>query len=385
MEAPEDFFGEDVRRDATDAKSWEAVKEPVVKRWEASPGVTVDFELRDETLRLLEKTPTADLEAWMRALRPTKWTDDDKDVPLQLREMLMTVLVQREGASFIRSLDEHPLEGGGIDVSEAVDHWIRHDPVAVLDWLDGEVPEEIERRLDSYREDSFECLSVKDPAEFERRVVLEDAEMREGLLERHAIRKGSGEGRAGLLAKAAASPHGDAMALWQGLLRREGMDDPARAYATLKELDVSPEDRAELDEDLVFHLLYPARSLVVEPTNGTDGSDVMQAWVERNTGESVSERMLRTFGMWSESDPERAAMWVAEQPAGFRHEAFGKVLHEEPIDHPEEFAGKVARIGDADVRHAMQRRLKASWREKNPEEAAEWEKGLPEEERERLK
>lgn len=377
----EGFLNEDGRHDAAGAKSWEAVKERIVKRWNASPGVTVDFELREETMRALEKTPVADIEAWRRELRPTQWTDDDKDVPYQLREMLLMVLARSGGGVFIDSLAENRTEDTGDDVREGVEHWTKHDPAAALDWLDGKVPEEIERRLDSFREDAFEVLSGKDPAEFERRLAMEDAEIREELLDDYAARTGTPEGRKRLLVKAAGSPHGDAMAIWRGLLEREGLEDSKRAYATLAELEVSAEDREELDQGLVFELLYRRPF----STREVDGAAVMQAWVERNPGEMASDSILRSFGRWSESDPERAAAWVNEQPAGPRRETFGKTLDEQPVEDHQAFADKVARIGDADVRRAMQRRLKASWQEKDAEKAAEWERGLPEEEREGLR
>ena len=378
-------FKESLTRDVAGARSWQEVKERVVKRWEASPGVTVDFELREETLTVLEKVPAADLEAWMRELRSVEWTDYDKDVPLQLREMALMVLARRGGGPFIDSLVKNPTENGDDDVRDALEYWTKHDPAAALDWLDGEVPEEIKRRLDRYLEDAFEHLAGKDPAEFERRLAMEAAEVREELLESYASRTGSPEGRERLLARAAGGPHGEAMAIWEGLLRREGTEDPERAYAMLRELKLSQEDRAELDESLVFHLLYPNFSLPLQPTEVIDRSDVMRAWAERNPGELVSESILRSFGRWSESDPERAAAWVAELPAGPRHEAFGKVLIGQQIENHEAFADKVARISDADIRRAMQRRLKESWQEKDPAKAAEWESGLPEEERERLK
>ena len=37
----------------------------LMKRWESSPGVWVDFELREETQPLLEKVSNKDLEGWL--------------------------------------------------------------------------------------------------------------------------------------------------------------------------------------------------------------------------------------------------------------------------------------------------------------------------------
>lgn len=367
-------------RNAAGPRPWEKVKQRIVRRWEASPGVSVDFELREETMTVLEGVPAADLEDWMRTLQPTRWTDDDKDVPFQLRGMILMVLARREGAALMRSLVAAPTEEGYDDVIQALGQWTKHDPAAALEWLEGEVPEEIARRLDMYRKDALEHLSGKDSAEFERRLAMEDADTRKELLEDCAQRAGGAEGRAGLLAMAARSSHGEAMAIWAGLLGREGTEDPARAYATLAELDLSPEDRAELDEGLVFQLLYPALWSPEE----IGGGGVMQAWIERNPGESVPGSILRSFGRWSESAPERAAAWVAEQPAGPRHEAFGKALVEERVEDHETFAGKVARIGDTTLRAAMLRRLKDSWDEKDSDAAAEWMQSLPEADRERL-
>ena len=171
------------------------------------------------------------------------------------------------------------------------------------------------------------------------------------------------------------------MALWSGLIRREGEEDPARAYATLGGLDVSPEDRTELDERLMSSLLYVG----LYSTEKIDGIGVMRAWVMRHPGEEVSESTLESFGKWSGSDPEQAAAWIRELRPGARYDAFAKALIEKQIGKHEAAAGVIADIGDAEVRMEMQRKLRESWKEKDADAAAEWEKGLPEEDRARLK
>jgi hypothetical protein len=317
----------------------------------------------------------------MRALRSTRWTDEDKDVPFQLREMILMVLARRGGGSFIGSLDGHPIEEGWSGMDEAMDHWIKHDPAAALDWLDGTVPKAMEEDLGSYREDALELLAGRDPAEFERRLSRVDAETREEVLERYALRRGDSDGRAGLLERAENSPQGEAMALWAGLLRREGSEDPARAYRTLAELDISPADRAALDQRLVFWLMYPASLSSRE----SDKGGVMQGWMDRNPGELVPDGIRDSFGRWTQESPGRATTWVAGQPSGPRYDVFAKVLAERRAGEPEVVAMIAGRIGDAALRASIQRELKKTWQEKDPVAAAEWEKGLPEADRERLK
>jgi len=410
-------FRESLTQAVAGATSWQEVKARVMGRWEASPSVSVDFELRDETLRMLEKAPDADLEAWRMELRLVEEDaiDHDKNVPLMLREMILKVLARRGGGEFIRSLAATTEEDGKGDVADAMEHWMERDPVAVMDWLDGEVPEVIADDVDDYREDAVRywtkrdpaaaldwlggevpkviagdladyredalmSLMMKDPAEFERRLSQVDAEVREMVLDDYAWMNGTAEGRDGLLARAAGSPHEEAMALWSGLIRREGDDDPARAYATLRELDVSEEDRAELDERLMYSLLHVGRF----SSEKIDGIGVMRAWAARNPGDEVSKRTLESFGRWSESDPDQAAAWVGELPDGGRYDAFAKTLMKERIEKHEATAGMIARIGDGDIRAAMQRQLKESWVESDADAAAEWERGLPEEDRERL-
>ncbi|MCW1922764.1 hypothetical protein OKA05_09395 [Luteolibacter arcticus] len=370
-------FRGSLTRDVAGARSWQEAKEKVRERWEASPAPRVDYELRDDTLRLLEKAPVADLEAWLRELKSLDQTDYDRDVPLLLRQMVLKILARRSGSSLIRSLVGNPTEEGEGDVDDAMDHWLEHDPVAALDWLDGEVPEVIAEYLDSYREKALVALAESDPAEFERRLAKVDAEIRENVLESYARREGVPEGRADLLARAADSPHGEAMALWKGLLRREGDDDPMRAYSTLSELKVSPDDRAALDQALVSWLLIT--------TGQRDGGEVMQAWVERNPGDQVPEGMLESFDDWSEFYSDDAQAWVAEQPAGPRFDVFAGVLIERGLGIHESADGMIARLSDTTLRAAMLRRLKESWEKKDAAAAAEWERGLPEEERERLK
>jgi hypothetical protein len=258
---------------------------------------------------------------------------------------------------------------------------MEHDPIAALEWLDGEVPEAIAEDRDGHREDALESLMKKDPAEFEKRLSHVNAEVREAVLEDYGWLNGTAEGRDELLARAAESPHGEAMALWSGLIRREGDENPARAYATLSELDVSLKDRTELDERLMSSLLYQG----LYSTEKIDGIGVMRAWVMRHPGDEVSESTLESFGRWSGSDPDQAAAWVDELPPGARYDAFAKALIGQRIGEHEEVAGIVARIGDDDLRAAMQRRLKESWLRIDADAAAEWERGLPEEEREGLK
>jgi hypothetical protein len=386
--------------------------------WEASPSASVDFELRDETLRLFDKTPVADLEAWRKELGSLEEQriDDDKNVPLMLREMLLKELVRRGGSSFIEAMAATATKDEERDVEDAMDqwlerepvaalrwldgevpewiaedlddhredalgHWLKRDPVAALDWLDGAVPEGIAKYRDDHREDALVSLLKKDPAEFEKRLSQVSAELREDVLEDYGWMNGTPEGRIGLLARAAKSPHGEAMALWSGLIRREGDGDPARAYATLGELDVSAEDRTELDERLMSSLLYVGAF----STEKIDGTGVMRAWVMRHPGEEVSESTLESFGGWSGSDTEQAAAWLGELPSGARYDAFAKALMGQRIRNFDAAAGVVARIDDEEIHKAMLWRLKASWTFSDPYAAAAWEKGLPEEDRERLR
>jgi hypothetical protein len=375
-------FGEIAGRDGHGnvAGGWPEMKQRVVKRWEASPSVMLDFELRDETMRLLEKIPAADLDAWMRELRSDE-VGHEMDVPLQLREMVLEVLARRLGGSLIQSLAANPTVEVEEDMDHALDHWMEGDPAAALDWLSGELPEVIAEDSEWHRKEAFEFLAGKDPAEFERRLSMADEEMRKWVLEDYASRKGSVEGRGEVLARAEGSPHGEAMALWSGLLSREGTEDPVRAYETLKGLNLSPEDRAKLDEGLVYHLLYP--TLYV--TEKVDGGAVMDSWMERNPGDAVPKGIVDSFGRWGRNDAKGAIAWIEEQPAGPRHDLFAKVLIEQRIEEYDTVVGMIARIGDADLRSEMQQRLKKSWQADDAAAAAEWERGLPEEDGERLR
>lgn len=362
--------------------AWQVAKAKVMERWERSPSAVLDFDLREETLRMLEKAPVKDLEVWMRELRPMIHTDWDKNIPSLLREMIIEVLVERRGAEFVRSLAADPIEDGDFVLEDVMDHWTRHDPLAVLQWLDGsDVQETITEGIDDYREDALLALSARDAVEFERRLATLDADEQESVLETYAYRMGSPENRKALLERAAGSSHREAMALWEGLLRREGAGDPALAYKTLAELDLSPADRAALDQSLVFWLMYPASFSSAEDDKG----GVMQAWMERNPGELVPEGVRASFERWSQGSPGRAMAWVAGQPSGPRYDVFAAVLAGQRAREPEAVAVIVERIGDTVLRSSIQRELKKTWQEQDPVAAAEWEKGLPEAERERLK
>lgn len=364
--------GESGRGKVIAGKSWPDVKARVRKRWEASPAVTVDFELREETRRLLEKTPVADLEAWLRELRSDYQVDDDKDITLQLRRMILMVLAPRGAGLLIRSLAEHPTEEGEGDVDEAMSYWTKQDPAAVLAWLDGDVPQLIKEELDDRRESALVELAGKDPAEFEKRLAGVEPEMRESVLDYYACRRATAEDRSGILERAARSPHGEAMALWQGLLRGEGSEDPERAYATLAELKISAANRAALDEALVWSLLGGYY------TSKEDRSGVMQGWVERNPSLLVSEDVLRSFKNWCDNDPERAVTWVAGQPSGPQRDAFAQLLN------LPETAKIYSLIGDPLARAVLMGKLKKSWQAIDAAAAAEWEKTLPVEDQEQL-
>lgn len=149
-------------RGAIEGKPWEDTKGRLMKLWEASPAVRVDFELRDETRRLLERVSNADLEAWLRELRSDDEDEDsDRDIQLQMHDMVLTVLIPRGADALIRSLAERPTDRGDEDLMEAMDLWTRHDPAAVLAWLVGPVPDAIKVDLEDYREDAIDELELR--------------------------------------------------------------------------------------------------------------------------------------------------------------------------------------------------------------------------------
>lgn len=365
---------------------WQEAKARVIKRWEASPSVVLDFDLNEQTLRLLEKAPVAELEVWMRELRPMDHADWNENIPSLLRQMIIKVLVERSGVEFIRSLARNPVEDEGFDLDEIMHYWTEHDPLAVLEWLDGgNLPEAIAEDVDYHKEVALEKLSGKDPVEFERRLAAVDAEARESILETYAYRRGTSEHRAGLLERAAGSPHGEAMALYQGLLRRESKHDLRQAIATLQDLGVSTEDRATLDVRLVSGLMNDSRfDGLVE-----DKSPVLQSWIERNPERRVPSVILEEFNDWSMIDSERAVAWLAKLNSGFQHDDLAKRLvyertRSEDVDLTE-LLGIAARIGDFNIRAEANRRIKKAWKPDDAAIVAEWEKNLPEKDRERLK
>ncbi|MEO5914336.1 MAG: hypothetical protein ABIS50_08900 [Luteolibacter sp.] len=142
-----------------DAGSWPKVEERVIKRWEASPSVMVDYRLREETLDLVRGTSEADLEAWFRELTPDPQADDVQNTPLQLRELIQRVLAQRGGDTFVRSLANHPPVGMDDAVKDTMRLWIEHDPASVKAFLTREdLPEAIMDLRADYLEDVLEAL-----------------------------------------------------------------------------------------------------------------------------------------------------------------------------------------------------------------------------------
>ena len=261
---------DDARSRTAATQSWQDVKREITQHWEASPGLAVDFKLREETLLLLDTIPVQDIEAWLRELPPEDYDkDEDKDVPLQLREMILIALAPRAAGSLVRSLADHPLEEAWETVDLAIEYWTLSDPVAVLDWLKGDVPQAVKEDIDSHRERALEILAGKNSDEFEKRLSQVDAGTREHVLLDYAFRRGSADERAIILARAARSPHGEAQALWQGLLRRESLQDPRRVNTTISQLNLSAADRASIDEALMPWLLSD-----YDPGDITDNSKI---------------------------------------------------------------------------------------------------------------
>lgn len=140
---------------------WIEVKEKVRKNWEKSPGLLVDFELRDQTAKLLEDIPVPELEIWLRELRMNRESskDEDRDVTEQLHRMILEVLVPRGAGQFITSLAENLTGDGRWDLERAMDLWIRHDPGAAIKWLEGDVPDSMKEDLEDYLEEARHELS----------------------------------------------------------------------------------------------------------------------------------------------------------------------------------------------------------------------------------
>lgn len=378
----------DESRQILSGDAWKDAKGLLMKRWESSPGVLVDFDLREETRRLLEKVSNEDLEVWLRELRSDEMEDSDWDIQLQMHEMVLMVLAPRAGGSLIRSLAEHREEGKEEDLEGAMEYWITHDPSAVLTWLDGEVPEPIKESLDSYREDALEELAAKNPIEFEARLAQVDQETRESLLRDFAYRRANADQRAEILERATRSPHGDAMALWEGLIKAEVEVNPQLALATLSELKVSDSDRADLDDGLLWWSLRrdPYLSLCLADE---DRSGIMQGWYERNFDREVPFGVLETFEEWCQGQTGYAKQWVTNLPSGPHFDTFARSLirksagkHE--LDYPAA-AGMAAKIGDPDLRREVQEKLKKSWQAEDAAATTAWEQSLPATDRERLK
>jgi hypothetical protein len=363
--------------------AWKNAKLRLMKRWEASPAVWLDFELREETHRLLERVSNEDLEVWLRELQSDDDAkDSDRDIPLQMHDMVLQVLAPRAGASLVRSLAEHPVEGYEDDLDQAIDLWTKHDPSGVLALLDGNIPDSIKEGIDEYRDNALVELAGKDSIEFEARLAKLDQETRESVLNWYAW-NGASNQRAAILARAARSPRSEAMALWKGLITGEGDDDLQLAEATLKELEISDAERAELDDKLVSSLLHGHLS------GKEELAAVMQGWIERNSDRVVSRGILDSYDNWSQHQPDQVMAWMSRLPSGPHFEEFARILvgkwtELQEEDHPV-VAGIAARISDPAIRLAAQKKLKESWRAKDAAAATEWEAGLPDEDQERLK
>ncbi|RYD20623.1 MAG: hypothetical protein EOP88_14365 [Verrucomicrobiaceae bacterium] len=138
---------------------WLEAQEQVRKRWEKSPAIFVDFELRDETRQLMEQIPVQDLEIWLRTLRAEYDDHLERDLPRDLREMILLTVVRRGPGTLIRSLAEHPVKDWEDAVEDAMYLWTKSDPASVLKWLDGDVSESMKTELEYYRDVASDNLT----------------------------------------------------------------------------------------------------------------------------------------------------------------------------------------------------------------------------------
>lgn len=146
-----------------EAGAWRETKKRVLERWEASPCAMVDYRLRDETFDLLESTPQADLDAWFRELTPVPNVDEDKDAPLNLRELIHRFLVQCGPDRFVRSLANHPPIHMDDALDETMHLWTEHDPASVKVWLErDDLPPSVIGKRDEYLEDALDALDQED-------------------------------------------------------------------------------------------------------------------------------------------------------------------------------------------------------------------------------
>ncbi|OYV04663.1 MAG: hypothetical protein CFE26_15695, partial [Verrucomicrobiales bacterium VVV1] len=237
------------------------------------------------------------------------------------------------------------------------------------------------------RVDAIEELAAKNPIEYEAQLAGVDDETRERLLRHFGDRRANPEDRAGILERAARSSHGEAMALWEGLIRGEGEVNPQLALASLSELQVSDADRDKLDDRLLSTLLGDVFLGSIYLAD-EDRSGFMQGWLERNSDRGVPIAVLSTFEDWSQGHTEHAVQWVSSLPSGPHFDVFpqpliGKAAGSQGLDHPAA-AGMAAKISDPALRLEAQRKLNESWQAEDVFAAAAWEQSLPAADRERL-
>ena len=376
----DELSSEDGIRKFTAEKQWQETKARVIKHWKASPAARVDFELIEETMVVLERTPSPDLEKWMREFP----VDGDDDYPAYLHDMILKVLARRGGGTFIRSLAENEKDDD-YDIVSAIHYWIDNDPLAVMDWLDrNDLQKILMENIESYREEALLELSGKDVNEFERRLATVNPDTRQSVLEDYAYRRGTAENRLEILTRAASSPQGEAMALWMGLIRREAVDDPEHAAATLKDIKISDADRADLDDRFVVGLMNDFEFDGVVK----DKSAAMQGWVERNPARQIPEKIMGAFGEWCRSNSGGATAWVEKQQTGIQYDYLADVVicqgaEEQEVKH-HELAELAARITNQNIRAEVNRCLRESWQAKDSAAATEWERTLPNTDQERL-
>jgi len=366
-----------------EGKSWQVAKEQLIRRWETSPAAYSDFPLHEESYALLEKVAVADLETWLLDINTELNDIDECEYKRDMQKMVFRVLAHRSPEHLIQFLSSHQTEAWELENEDVMDIWIEHDPVAALAWLDkGNLPEDLREDSEDYLEDAIVKLAVKDPAGFEKRLARVSQESRESILHDYAFRAGTALGRAALLERASQSEHAEAMALWKGLLRREGENQPEKAYATLQQLDVSDADRVMLDLDLLKWILPN------NPSSRDTGAEAMRKWLERNPAQSVPAILLETYMRWFSSDSQGAGDWIINQLPEARYDTFARLAIEQRVTEEKDnfplFAKLAGRITNSATRWESQRLLKKSWQSKDPVAASEWEMKLPIPDQEKL-
>ncbi|QJE94309.1 hypothetical protein [Luteolibacter luteus] len=349
------------------------VKQKLKDLWRASPSSGLNWDLDQETHRMLATLAPEELEAFFKELPNT---GTGLPAHFMLRLEVLKAWAVKDGPAAI----ERCVSGGRMDFfcrSLAIGAWGEADAEAALAWLKrDDLPESVVKHRQMMLSNLVSNLSRSDFDRAAKELSMLSEGDRDSMISR-LVSEGFEQGAVidGLLEMARRGvPEGKVSEADEEILSTEARRDPEAAVARLAALEnIDAGERARLD--------------LVILNSETDKGKAFQDWLARNPDlESIPEAAWSTLSIAITSDAGKVAEWLGKMPeGGFRDEFYERAIRGfaslRNFDDAVHFS---SRISDPAIRADALRALDAVWKSTDAGAAGEWRKSLPKADREAL-